>query len=65
MPFDADAARAYGRVFAATRAAGRTSRARLADLLIASTAAANGLPLYTRNPDDFVGLDGIVVVVAV
>jgi len=65
LPFDADAARAYGRVFAATRAAGRTSRARLADLLIASTAAANGLPLYTRNPDDFAGLDGIVVVVAV
>ena len=65
LPFDADAARAYGRVFAATRTAGRTGRARLADLLIASTAAAQGLPLYTRNPDDFVGLDGIVVVKAV
>ena len=65
LPLDADAARAYGRVFAATRAAGRTSRTRLADLLIAATAAAHGLPLYTRNPEDFIGLDGIVRVVAV
>lgn len=65
LPFDADAARAYGRVFAATRAAGRTHRARLADLLIAATAAANGLPLYTRNPRDFAGLGGVVTVVAV
>lgn len=65
LPFDAEAARAYGRVFAATRAVGRTSRARLADLLIAATAAANGLPLYTRNPADFSGLDGIVTVVAI
>ena len=65
LPLDADAARAYGRVFAATRAAGRTSRTRLADLLIAATAAAHDLPLYTRNPGDFAGLDGIVRVVAV
>jgi predicted nucleic acid-binding protein len=65
LPFDSAAARAYGRVFAATRAAGRSGRARLADLLIASTAAANGLPLYTRNPADFVGLEDIVAVFAV
>ncbi len=65
LPLDAEAARAYGRVFAATRAAGRTSRTRLADLLIAATAAAHGLPLYTRNPGDFIGLDGIVHVVGV
>jgi predicted nucleic acid-binding protein len=63
LPLDADAARAYGRVFAARRAHGRTSRARLADLLIASIAAANGLPLYTRNPGDFSGLQEIVTVV--
>jgi predicted nucleic acid-binding protein len=50
LPFDADAARAYARIFAASRAAGRTSRTRVADLLIAATAAAHGLPLYTRNP---------------
>ena len=65
LPFDAEAARAYGLVFAATRAAGRSSRTRLADLLIAATAAAHGLPIYTRNPGDFIGLDGIVRVVGV
>ena len=65
LPFDAEGARAYGRVFAATKAAGRSSRTRLADLLIAATAAANDLDLYTRNPDDLVGLAGIVRVVKV
>jgi predicted nucleic acid-binding protein len=60
LPFDAEAARAYGRMFAAARAAGQTSRARLADLLIASTAAANSLPLYTRNPADFDALKSII-----
>jgi len=65
LPFDTEAARTYGRIFAATRAARRSSRGRLSDLLIASTAAANGLPLYTRNPADFVGLEEIVTVVAV
>jgi hypothetical protein len=65
VPFDAAAARAYGRVFAATRPIRRSSRARLGDLLIASTAAASGLPLYTRNPNDFEGLSEIVRVIAV
>ena len=63
LPFDAEAARAYGRMFAAARAAGQTSRARLADLLIASTAAANSLPLYTRNPGDFDALKSIIKLV--
>jgi hypothetical protein len=65
LPFDAEAARVYGRLFAAVRAGGRSPRRRLADLLIASTAAANGLPLYTRNAGDFAELDGVVTVVAV
>ena len=65
LPFDSEAARSYGLVFAAARAAGRSSRARFADLLIASTAAANGLPLYTRNPDEFAGLEEIVTVMAI
>ena len=65
LPFDGEGARAYGRVFAATRAAGRASRTRVADLFIAATAAANNLALYTRNPDDFVGLEGIVDVIRV
>jgi predicted nucleic acid-binding protein len=63
LPFDAEAARAYARVFAAIRATGRSSRPRVADLLIAATAAANGLPLYTRNPSDFVGLDKVLKVI--
>jgi hypothetical protein len=61
LPFDGDAARAYGRIFAAVVAGGRKARgARAVDLLIAATALANGLPLYTRNGDDFVGLDGLI-----
>lgn len=65
LAFDADAARAYGRVYAATRASGRTARSRLADLLIAATAAANGLALYTRNPADFDALEDILPVIGV
>ena len=65
LPFDAESARMYGRMFAAARATGQSSRARLADLLIASTAAANGLPLYTRNPSDFGALKRIIRVVKV
>jgi len=65
IPFDDEGARVYGRLFAAARAAGQPGRSRFADLLIASTAAANNLPLYTRNPDDFKALTGIVKVVAI
>jgi hypothetical protein len=65
LPFDAEAARAYGRMFAAARAAGQSSRARLADLLIASTAAANSLPLYTRNPSDFDALKSLIKLVRI
>lgn len=61
LPFDGDAARAYGRIFAAIVAAGRKARgARAVDLLIAATALATELPLYTRNGADFVTLDGLV-----
>ena len=65
LPFDAEAARAYGRVYTAVRVAGRTSRSRLADLLIASTAAANGLAVYTRNPADLRALGSVVRIVAI
>ena len=65
IPFDTDAARAFGRVSAAVLAVGRSSRRRMADLMIASVAMANELPVFTTNPDDFVGLDGLVEVVAV
>lgn len=65
LPFDASAARAFGRIAAAVRQRGRSPRGRIADLMIAAVAAANGLPLYTTDPDDFAGLDGIVAVKAV
>jgi predicted nucleic acid-binding protein len=66
LPFDAEAARAYGRIYAAVVAAGRKARgARAVDLLIAATACGNDLPLYTRNPSDFAALDGLVAVVEV
>jgi predicted nucleic acid-binding protein len=65
LPFDADAARAYGLVYAAVRAAGRQARRRVVDLQIAAVAAANGVVLVTRNPDDFAGLEDIIDVVAV
>jgi hypothetical protein len=65
VPFDAEAARAYGQVTAAVIGAGRNPRHRTADLMIASTAIAAGLPLYTTNPDDFAGLDDLLAVVPV
>jgi predicted nucleic acid-binding protein len=66
LPFDGEATRAYGRIFAAVSAAGRRARdARSVDLLIAATALAAGLPLYTRNGDDFRGLDNVIEVVVV
>ena len=65
LPFDAEGARVYGRLFAAVRAVGQTSRSRFADLLIASIAAANNLPIYTRNPNDFQALKEIVKVIAI
>jgi predicted nucleic acid-binding protein len=65
LPLDAAASRSYGEVVAAVVAAGRTHRSRIADLLIAATAHANGLPLYTRNSDDFAGLDMLITVIAI
>lgn len=66
LPFDADAARAYGRVFAAVMEAGQEARGgRAVDLLIAATALAAGLPLYTRNGNDLRALEGLVDVVVV
>ena len=66
LSVDAAVARAYGRVYAAVSAAGRKARGRRAvDLFIAATAVAAGLPLYTRNPDNFAGLSELLEVVAV
>jgi predicted nucleic acid-binding protein len=65
ISFDAEAARVYGRVSAAVVAAGRKPRRRIADLMIAATALAEGLPLYTTNPGDYAGLDKLINVVPV
>ena len=66
LPFDGEAARAYGRIYAAELAKGRKARGtRALDLLIAATACAAKLPVYTRNPEDFQSLEGLVYVVAV
>lgn len=65
VPFGVAAARAYGRVYAAVLELGRKPRRRLADLLIASVAVAEGLPLVTRNAGDFVGLSDLVEIIEV
>ncbi len=65
IPFDAAAARSFGQVVAAVVSTGRTHRSRMADLLIAAIAHANGLTLYTRNPNDFIGLEELIHVITV
>ncbi|MCU1629869.1 MAG: PilT protein domain protein [Pseudonocardia sp.] len=62
LPFDAAAARAFGRVAAALRRSGRKPQARAYDAMIAAVAIARGLPVHTGNPDDFAGIDGLTVV---
>jgi tRNA(fMet)-specific endonuclease VapC len=61
IPFDASCARAFGRVADSLRRSGRKTQARAYDALIAATAVAHGLPVFTRNPDDFEGIDGLTV----
>jgi predicted nucleic acid-binding protein len=65
VPFDAEAARIFGRVAAAVISAGRKPRGRVVDLMIAATAIAEGLPLYTTNPADFTGLENLITIVSV
>ncbi|MFC3952800.1 type II toxin-antitoxin system VapC family toxin [Aeromicrobium fastidiosum] len=65
LPFDGQAARAYGRIFAAVAAVGRKPRSRLADLQLAAVALANDLAVVTRNDADFIGLEGLVDIVPV
>lgn len=66
LAFGVTAARAYGRVFAAVSETRRKARgARAVDLMIAASALAEGLPLFTRNPKDFAGLEGLIEVIAV
>jgi tRNA(fMet)-specific endonuclease VapC len=62
LPFDADAARAFGRVAASLRRSGRKTSARAYDAMIAATALASDLPVHTSNPADFIGIDGLEVI---
>ena len=62
LPFEASAARAFGRVAAGLHRAGRKPAARAFDALIAATAIANGMSLYTCNPRDYVGIDELTVI---
>ncbi len=65
LPIDADVARAFGTVAHAVKAAGRQPRSRVMDLLIAATALVHGLPVYTRNPDDFTPVRHFIEVLSV
>lgn len=65
LPFDGDAAARYGTLVALTSSANRDPRPRRMDLMIAAIASSRGLPLYTRNGDDFRSLDTVITVIAV
>jgi tRNA(fMet)-specific endonuclease VapC len=62
LPFDEEAARAFGSVATSLRSGGKKVAARGYDALIAAIAIANDLPLYTCNPADFEGIDRLEVV---
>ncbi len=62
LPFDAEAARAFGQVVASLRRAGRKTTARAHDAMIAAVAVANGLALCTCDPQDFAGIEALEVV---
>lgn len=62
LPFDAAAARAFGRVAAELRRSGRRVQARAFDAMIAAVAVANDLPVFTCNPRDFSGIEALTVV---
>ena len=62
LPFDASAARAFGQVAAELRKSGRKDTARSFDAMIAATAIARGLPMFTANVEDFAGIEGLEVI---
>ncbi|MFD6948787.1 twitching motility protein PilT [Nocardiopsis sp. TSRI0078] len=65
LPFDGEAAARFGTLVALTLAANRSPKPRRLDLMIAAVASLHGLPLYTRNADDFLGLESMVRIVPV
>ncbi|GAA3471382.1 type II toxin-antitoxin system VapC family toxin [Nonomuraea roseola] len=65
LPFDSEAAARYGSLVTLTLAADRDPKPRRMDLLIAAIASSRGLPLFTRNADDFKGLESLLTIVPV
>jgi predicted nucleic acid-binding protein len=65
LPYDGEAASRYGTLAALMVEQGRSPKSRRMDLMIAAVASVHELPLYTRNPDDFKGLESLVRVIAV
>ena len=62
IPFDAPAARAFARVAVELRGSGRRTKARSFDAIIAATALSRNLPIFTANPENFTGIEGLDVV---
>ena len=62
IPFDAPAARAFARVASELRGSDRRTKARSFDAIIAATALSRNLPIFTANPEDFTGIEGLEVV---
>jgi predicted nucleic acid-binding protein len=65
LPFTAASARSYGQLVSAVSSTGRSHRPRVADLLIAATAHAHGLALYTRNGDDLFDAEDLLDVICI
>lgn len=65
IPFGTGAARIYGALCASVRAVGRDPKPRRFDLLIAAVAVDLGIPLITRNENDFRGIHSALSVIAV
>jgi predicted nucleic acid-binding protein len=64
LPFDVNCARAWARIYSAVECIGRKPRgARVVDLMIAATALAHNLPLYTLNAKDLRGLEDLIEIV--
>lgn len=65
LPFDEISAQTFGMVHLLVHESGRKPRKYLADMMIASIAIRQRLPLYTRNPRDFEPLASMLEVHAV
>lgn len=65
LPYGSEAASRFGTLATLTLERGRSPKPRRLDLMIAAIASVHQLPLYTRNPADFKGLESQLRVVEV